>query len=688
MKPRIYSSDTLKFNSGGLGTLRNVIECTVTEELGVAPTLEMSILMNDPLFKNIIVGNIIGIKPNKTTELQAFVIEEITKPLDGVVTIYATHIAQHRGKLIPVAPFTANTLDDALAAMVTNSLENNPFTLVRDANKNNVQAVMSPTVPHSFCELMGGVSGSVLDTYRGEWSYNNFIITLYNKRGHDNGVTVMYGRNMSNFELDEQFNWNNSATGVIGYWVSREDGTTVIGDIQYSSNRELYPYNKTVCLDLTDKFESQPTVSEINTYAATWINGKGLYGASVDVKFENLAVTGNVDIELGDTVHIINPQYDFDFESRIVGLEFDALAEQYTNISIGEIKTTLNEAIAGVTAASDAGASSGGGGGGGSGGGVTYFLDKTVTSWTTDTTYPLYPCRGFISITGVSSADGVEVAFSDEDADSGNYSPICQSTTDGVYIWAKAQPQSLVIPTIAIGVNDDVDLHGEAPYLSTEHGGTVDGDVTFNDIIYSHRDGASLVSDQQAIDTQTAPSSTLWKNVVLVRDKNESEVGNIMAVQYADKTSGVHFESAKMVNGVRKSHAMRILLDANGNDVVQLSQAAWLKALGLNVTVVTPTLTATSNFSLVQSAVYKMGKFVYGSIILQCTADWSSGVVLSLNNTLPAYIFALCGVTNGQWAYTVAKTVRAYIPTSGNLTINTSITSGQYVTIPIAITVN
>lgn len=362
MKPRLLRSDATAFDNLGFGALTHTISCIVKEELGVAPTLEMSLLNDDPNFVNVEVGNIIAVEPNKNDPIQAFVIEEISKPIDGIVTIYATHIAQHRTKLIPVAPFTASDLDTALSLMVSSSLESNPFTLVRDEGKNNVVATMHPTVPHSFRELMGGVEGSILDTYRGEWKYDNFTCTLYNKRGRDNGVRVMYGRNMSDFKLEEQFNWDNSATGVIGYWVNSEDGTTVIGDIQYSDYADLYPYKKTVCMDFSDKWENQPSVTDLNTYALSWINGKGLYGSTVEVAFEHLNVEGGADIGLGDTVHIFNGTYNFEMESRIVGLEYDVLAEEYTSVTIGEQRTTLNEAIADI----GGGTTSSGGGGGAS----------------------------------------------------------------------------------------------------------------------------------------------------------------------------------------------------------------------------------------------------------------------------------------------------------------------------------
>ena len=329
----------------GYGSLLKVTECKVTETIGDSPTLEMLLLSDDELTQFLEVGSIITATPNKRDIPQAFVVEEITKPIDGVFAIYATHIAQHRAKLIPVSPFTASDLDTALTAVVSNSLETNPFTLVRDSGKNNVTATMTTIVPHSLRELMGGMEGSILDIYRGEWGFNNFTLTLYNKRGRDNGVQVMYGRNMTDFNLDEQFNWDSSVTGVIGYWIGDEGASVVISDVQYSPYATDYPYNKTICMDFSDRFESQPTKAQLDTYCANWISSKGLIGATVDVAFDHLDIGNGEDIGLGDTVHIYNSEYNLDMESRIVGTVYDVLRDEFETVTIGDLKTSLSEAI-------------------------------------------------------------------------------------------------------------------------------------------------------------------------------------------------------------------------------------------------------------------------------------------------------------------------------------------------------
>lgn len=106
-----------------------------------------------------------------------------------------------------------------------------------------------------------------------------------------------------------------------------------------------------------------------------------------------------------------------------------------------------------------------------------YFYNQTVATWTSDATYSDYPYKGVITLTGVKGTDGVEVTFSNADATSGNYSPICNSVANGVEIWAKAQDNGLVIPTIHITTGADVQLQGDDAYLPIG-GGNITGSLS------------------------------------------------------------------------------------------------------------------------------------------------------------------------------------------------------------------
>lgn len=342
MKPRIFPSEANQFNTMGYGQM-NALSCKVTESLNGEYFLNMVVLNTDPEFSNLKIGNIITAKPNESDPIQAFCIEQVNKLLNGEVEVYATHIAQFRSKLIPVGNFTATDLSDTISKSLSNSLEANPFSFT--TNK-SVASAFTLVTPRSFRELLGGREGSILDLYGGEYHFNNFSIELLNKRGKDNGVNVFYGGNMVDFTAEDQFDWSDSATGVVPFWYSDEDSTLVLGDAQYSLNESIFPYKRTIVKDYTDEYENTPTKAQLESDAATWIQNKGNPSTTISVSFDEL-VTNNRGklISLGDTVHIINSLYGISSEARIVKTEYDVLLERYANIEVGKQKETINDAI-------------------------------------------------------------------------------------------------------------------------------------------------------------------------------------------------------------------------------------------------------------------------------------------------------------------------------------------------------
>ena len=354
MKPRLFPDSSTDFKTMGYGQI-NPLSCKVTESLNGEYELNMVVLNTDPEFQNIKIGNIIAAKPNEADPIQAFCIEQMNKLLNGEVEVYATHIAQFRSKLIPVKNFTATDLADTITKSLSNSLETNPFTFTTDKT---VASSFTLETPRSFRELLGGREGSILDLYGGEYHYNNFTIELLNKRGNDNGVVVFYGGNMVDFVAEDQFDWSESATGVVPFWYAEEDNTLVLGDAQYSSNEGLFPYKRTIVKDYTEDYDTTPTKAQLESDAAAWILNKGIPSTNISVSFDEL-VTNNRGklISLGDTVHIINSNYGLNSTARIVKMEYDVLLERYANIEIGKQKETINDAI-GDTAESQLGSTS------------------------------------------------------------------------------------------------------------------------------------------------------------------------------------------------------------------------------------------------------------------------------------------------------------------------------------------
>lgn len=349
MIPYLYKSDETSFDSGFIGTFDNALSCNVFETLNGAFELNMQILNNDPNLENMAVGSIIVAKPNETYGNQPFIIEQLVKRIDGTIDIYAVHMSQHRAKLIPVAPFTATDLADALSKIATNSQETNPFTITTDM-ASNVGYTLD--VPKTLRDIMGGNEGSLIDIYGGEWFYNNFDLMLLNRRGRtDSNLKVLYGSNMTEYVETDEFSWSSSYTGILPYY--KDENTLVVGDIQYGDYATYYPYKKTIVYDFTDKFEVAPTKAELETECVRFLLGKGLVHVSIDVSFEDLSTMPQFSdlyqnteyIQLGDTVEVINSEYNTQFRSRVRSLDYDVLLERYNTIKIGDKSQTINDVI-------------------------------------------------------------------------------------------------------------------------------------------------------------------------------------------------------------------------------------------------------------------------------------------------------------------------------------------------------
>ncbi len=346
MIPYLFPNDAISFEGMGYGALTRAVSCQVRQELGSTGVYElnMEILTDDPNFKNMEIGKIIVAKPNFTDVNQAFVIESMSKPINNVVSVYATHIAQHRARLIPVSPVNATSLSDAITKIAANSQETNPFTL---HTSRTVNVAYKTVKPMSFREILGGTQGSLLDVYGGEYIFNNLDIELVNKRGRTNGIQVVYGQNMTDFKLDEDFSYSKTITGILPYWYSEDDGL-VQGSVQYSDYVNYFKYHKTVAKDYTDKFENKPTAAELESMAATEVKYTGYPSVNMAISFNdfNKVIKGDTKImQLGDTVKVINSNYMVNTEARIVSMLFNVLADRYDEIQVGSLSQSINEAI-------------------------------------------------------------------------------------------------------------------------------------------------------------------------------------------------------------------------------------------------------------------------------------------------------------------------------------------------------
>lgn len=349
MIPILFPATETQFKSQGIGVLSDTISCTVQEGLNEIYELEMQYPMGGLRFEEIKNRNLLYTIPSPYRLPQPFRIYRITKPLNGICTIYARHISYDLSG-IPLNPFTANSAPQAMLGLETNAAVESPFTFW--TNKSTV-ANFAVSVPSSTRSVLGGQAGSVLDAYGGEYEWDNFAVNLHTKRGSDNGVTIRYGKNLTDIEQDA--NISNLYTGIYPYWTDTE-GNLVTCEPKIIHAHGTYDFEKILPVDFSQDFEEKPTPEQLKARGDTYIkaNRVGVPEVSMSVKFAQLEQTEEYKhlallekCDLGDTVTVQFAQLGVDANARIVKIKTDCLTGRYIEVNIGQVRSTIADTIAG-----------------------------------------------------------------------------------------------------------------------------------------------------------------------------------------------------------------------------------------------------------------------------------------------------------------------------------------------------
>ena len=346
MKPILFPSTATKFTTQGLGALSDAISCIVTEERNGLYELEMQYPQSGIHFSEIQNRCIIYAIPSPYREAQPFRVYRITRPINGIATIYAQHISYDLAG-IPVNPFTAGSAAEALSGMASHTAVESPFSFWTDKS---TTANFSVLVPSASRSVLGGVEGSILDVYGGEYLFDKFFVRLYNQRGNDNGVVIRYGKNLTDVEQDA--NISSVATGVLPYWVGAE-GELVQGNIVNVDG--TFDFVRIMTIDFSSDFEKQPTASELETRALQYIksNKIGVPSVSISVSFVQLEQTEEYKdlallekCDLCDTVTVQFEALGINAKAEIVRIITDVLLERYESVEVGDIRANIAYTIA------------------------------------------------------------------------------------------------------------------------------------------------------------------------------------------------------------------------------------------------------------------------------------------------------------------------------------------------------
>ena len=349
--PILYSATETNFDHNGLGILGDCASCEVTEEANGIFELAMTYPMDGIHYEDIADRAIIKAKADQFREPQLFRVYAVSKPMSGIVTVLAEHISYDLSG-IPVSPFSASTAATALAGLKSNAVVNCPFDFWTDKS---TSANFKVSAPASIRSRLGGVAGSILDVYGGEYEFDNYTVKLHNYRGTNRGVSIRYGKNLTDIQQDQ--NCSSVATGIYPYWAGDVDGNAVLVELPEKIINAPGTYNfvKIRTVDFTQSFESQPTVEQLRSKAESYVNANniGIPAVSLTVSFAQLEQSEEYKhlkllerVSLFDAVNVEFPALKVSATAKAVKMVYDVLADRVKSVTLGSVRTNIADTVA------------------------------------------------------------------------------------------------------------------------------------------------------------------------------------------------------------------------------------------------------------------------------------------------------------------------------------------------------
>lgn len=357
MIPILYSETEREFKTNGIGRLVDAISCTVTEERNGEYELEMEYPESGKLFKELKHSRIIGAVPSEDAAIQGFEIYKISKPINGVVTVDARHVSYRLSHVPTLLDGTVvSSAQSALQMLFDRAMVSHPFSFTTDVTK---AGTFDSDGLYSVRGMLAGTTGSILQSFGGEYEFDNWRVILHSARGAKTNVVLDYGKNITDFKQEE--NIENTSTSVVAYWEnsSSDSGVTrVVGDIQNSDNVNRFPYNRPLLFDCSQDYKDAPTKGQLNAKAQSYIkaNGIGIPHVSIDVSFVALWQTEEYKdiaplekVHLCDTLTVRFSKLGVETTAKVIKTEYNVLMDRYNKISIGDTKYTLADTILNIS---------------------------------------------------------------------------------------------------------------------------------------------------------------------------------------------------------------------------------------------------------------------------------------------------------------------------------------------------
>ena len=368
MRPILFNKNEQSFDTYGLGEL-NVTKGTVTRERNGNYTLYAEIPVNDPMVSILQKEMKLKADAGLRTKNQTFEISRIVKDSSNIVKIYGQHIS-HKLEYMAVVngrPFSGSAFT-ALAIWRNATIGDLRFDVWSDIQTTG-KGVFDISKMENARQALGGVEGSILDIYGGEYEFDNMTVRLHKQLGRTAPTVLEYGRNILSAESDETI--ESAYTSVLPFATytpdkpegdtsdNQPDAVTVTLPEDYvdSKYKDLYAHRRIKIVDFSSEFKSDgknkdiPTVEKLRKMATDYMDRNAIGKPKINIKIEYADLAKTLDyadngwieeVELCDIVPVYYPQIGLTDETlEITTITYDFVNERNESVEFGDIGTNV-----------------------------------------------------------------------------------------------------------------------------------------------------------------------------------------------------------------------------------------------------------------------------------------------------------------------------------------------------------
>ena len=347
MIPILYRAD-----GSCVGPLADCTRCYTTQERNGLYEAEIDYPMSSPLFPEISDGCYCLVKTDDVAEPQKMTIYGQTKPLYGITTLKCEHW-RYQLNNVPVARGRyTGTPAAVLGSMAVSVDSTTDFTFWSDIS---AVKTIDVSVPTTLGKLLAGQEGSILDTFGGEYEFNNSAVKLHHSRGLTRATEIRYAKNLTGFTCEKDT--SRTYTHVYPYYYSEVDNAYV--ELQSKtitlSGADSLPFKRCYMLDLSASFDNTPTAAQLEAKTQSFINANQLdtisYSYQVSfvplwqtTEYKNISALERC--SLCDTVPVIHDKAGERVQAKIIRTVYDGLAERYVNMELGNSTSSFAQTVA------------------------------------------------------------------------------------------------------------------------------------------------------------------------------------------------------------------------------------------------------------------------------------------------------------------------------------------------------